>query len=76
MQCDDALDRHLLAREQRPAARDLRGEDLGDASRGERLERLVDSGDEVVAQVGDQAAEGVRELPMPEVAGRWGARKA
>ena len=64
VQRDDLLDGDVLAREQLLAARDLRREDLGDAAFGERLERLVDGRDEVVAQVGDDAAERVGE-PRP-----------
>ena len=52
------FDAHLLAFEQRPATGDLGGENLTDAAFGQRFEGLVDGGNEVVAQVGDQAAEG------------------
>ena len=56
------LDRDVLAREQRSRPLgDLRREDRADAAFGERLERLVDGRDEVVAQVGDDAAERVGE---------------
>ena len=58
VQRQHAFDAHLLAFEQQPATGDLDGENLTDAAFGQGFEGLVDGSDEVVAQVGDQAAEG------------------
>ena len=49
MQGDDLLDGHILLRDEGAPGLDLGREHRCDAAVGERLERLVDGGDEVMA---------------------------